>query len=66
MVNVLVAGMIGLTIAIILGVNVVMPTIKTACQSGWTGSETSLWNSAMGISVIVGLVVTAFISFGLA
>ena len=65
MANVLVAGMVGLVIAIILGVNVVMPTIKTACQTNWSTGEKSLWDNSMGIAVIVGLVVTAFVSFGL-
>jgi hypothetical protein len=64
MANIFVSAVVSLVIGIILVANVFMPTFHNANTTGWTSSETSLWN-VLGIAVIIGLVVGAFSMFGL-
>lgn len=51
--------MAGITVVILVVIvaNVVMPTLKNANQTGWTGSETNIW-ATLGIFVILGVLVT--------
>jgi len=50
---------VGLTIAIVLVVNVVMPTIASANTTGW-GTATIAIFGILGLSVIAGLILMVF------
>jgi hypothetical protein len=53
-------NVIGSAIAIVLLVtiitSVVMPTLKNAPTTGWTGQELAIWNT-LGVFVILGVLV---------
>ena len=50
---------VGLTIAIILVANVVMPTITGANKTGWDTGTTALW-SILGLGVVASLIMMIF------
>jgi len=60
-----IGALIGLVIGVIFVVNVVVPTLKNANTTGWTSTETSVFNNIPLLS-IVGLLVLAVGAFGLA
>jgi len=64
MANLFIAAIVSMVIGLILTANVFFPTYKTSNTTGWSTSETSLWN-VLGLAVIIGLVVGAFNMFGL-
>jgi hypothetical protein len=59
----LIAGIISVTIVIIVFSNVLMPTIKTTNTTSWSTSETSLWNT-VGLIAVVGIVFVMLSVFG--
>ena len=59
----LIAGIISVTIVVIVFANVLMPTIKATNVTGWSTSETSLWNT-VGLIAVVGLVFVMLQVFG--
>ena len=59
----LIAGIISVTIVVIVFSNVLMPTIHTTNVSGWSTSETSLWNT-VGLIAVVGIVFVMLQVFG--
>jgi len=60
-----IGALIGLVIGVIFVVNVVVPTLKNANTTGWSTTETSVYNNISLLS-IVGLLVLAVGAFGLA
>lgn len=60
----LVAGIVGITIGLILVVNVYIATVKDTNTSTFTSSEVALFN-ILGLAAIVGLLVLTFRTFGL-
>jgi hypothetical protein len=59
----LIAGIISITIVVIVFSNVLMPTINTTNTSGWSTSETSLWDT-VGLIAVVGIVFVMLQVFG--
>ena len=60
-----VAGIISLTLGVVLVVNLFMPTVKGANTSSWTAGEIAMWG-VVGLAAIIGIVYGAFNIFGLA
>lgn len=60
-----VAGIISLTLGVVLVVNLFMPTVKTANTDTWTAGEVAMWG-VVGLAAIIGIVYGAFNIFGLA
>jgi len=60
-----IGALIGLVIGVIFVVNVVVPTLKNANTTGWSTTETSVFDNISLLS-IVGLLVLAVGAFGLA
>ena len=65
MANPLVAGIIGITLGVIMLANVFMPVVKDANTSEFTSAELALW-AVLGLGGIIGLVYGVFAVFGLA
>lgn len=65
MANPLVAGIISITLGVIMLVNVFIPTVKGANTTGWTSGELALY-STLTIGGLIGLVYGVFAIFGLA
>ena len=59
-----VAGIISLTLGVIMVSAVYMPQVKGTNTSTFTTSETALW-SVVGLAGIIGIVYGAFSVFGL-
>ena len=59
----LIAGIISVTIVVIVFSNVLMPTIHGTNVTGWSTSETSLWNT-VGLIAVVGIVFVMLQVFG--
>jgi hypothetical protein len=59
----LIAGIISVTIVVIVFSNVLMPTIHDTNITGWSSSETSLWNT-VGLIAVVGIVFVMLQVFG--
>lgn len=57
-------GVISMTIAVIVTVNVLLFTIHNTSTSGWTSGETALWGTA-GLIVVAGLIYAFASLFGL-
>jgi hypothetical protein len=55
MANGIVAGIVGLTIGVIMMANVLMPTLKGVNTTEWTASETAMWSVA-GLGAVIGIV----------
>lgn len=60
-----VAGIISLTLGVVLVVNLFMPTVKGANTDTWTAGEVAMWG-VVGLAAIIGIVYGAFNIFGLA
>lgn len=60
-----ISGIIGLTIGIVIYANVFVTTVKGTNTSGWSTSETSMWNLLTLVGT-VGLVYAVLNVFGLA
>lgn len=65
MANPMVAGIIGLTLGVIMLANVFMPVVKGTNTTGYTTAELALW-AVLGLGGIIGLVYGTFAVFGLA
>lgn len=65
MANPLVAGIIGITLGVIMLANVFMPVVKDANTTNFTSAELALW-AVLGLGGIIGLVYGVFAVFGLA
>jgi hypothetical protein len=59
-----IGGIIGVTIGIIVLVNVFMTTVHNANTTGWTTSETSLFN-VLGLCGVVGALYAVLNVFGI-
>lgn len=59
----LIAGIISVTIVVIVFANVLMPTINNTNTTGWSTSETSLWDT-VGLIAVVGIVFVMLQVFG--
>jgi hypothetical protein len=59
----LIAGIISVTIVVIVFSNVLMPTIHDTNVTDWSSSETSLWNT-VGLIAVVGIVFVMLQVFG--
>lgn len=59
----LIAGIISITIVVIVFSNVLMPTINDTNTTGWSTSETSLWDT-VGLIAVVGIVFVMLQVFG--
>ena len=59
----LIAGIISVTIVVIVFSNVLMPTIHETNVTAWSTSETSLWNT-VGLIAVVGIVFVMLQVFG--
>jgi hypothetical protein len=59
----LIAGIISVTIVVIVFSNVLMPTINNTNTTGWSTSETSLWDT-VGLIAVVGIVFVMLQVFG--
>jgi TRAP-type mannitol/chloroaromatic compound transport system permease small subunit len=59
----LIAGIISITIVVIVFSNVLMPTINNTNTTGWSTSETSLWDT-VGLIAVVGIVFVMLQVFG--
>ena len=65
MANPLVAGIIGITLGVIMLANEFMPVVKDANTTNFTSAELALW-AVLGLGGIIGLVYGVFAVFGLA
>lgn len=59
----LIAGIISVTIVVIVFSNVLMPTIHDTNTTSWSTSEVSLWNT-VGLIAVVGIVFVMLQVFG--
>lgn len=60
----LVGGIIGLTLGVIVGTTVLIPTVKTVNTTGWTTSEITILGLAT-LGTLLGLGYAAFSIFGM-
>ena len=65
MANPFVVGIISLTIAVILVVNVLMPTLQASNTTGYSGAELAVFG-VVGLGALTGLAYSGFAIFGLA
>jgi len=63
--NPFVAGIIAITLGVIMLANVFIPTVKNTNTTTWSTSELALWN-VLTIGGIIGIVYGVFAVFGLA
>ena len=57
-------GVISMTIAVIITVNVLLFTVHNTSTTGWTAGEVALWGTA-GLIIIAGLIYSIASLFGL-
>lgn len=60
-----VAGIISLTLGVVLVANLFMPTVKGVNTDTWSAGEIAMW-AVVGLAAIIGIVYGAFNIFGLA
>lgn len=65
MANPFVAGIIAITLGVIMLANVFIPVVKGVNTTGWDAGETALW-AVLSLGGIIGLVYGVFAVFGLA
>jgi len=65
MANPFVAGIISITLGVIMLANVFVPTVKGVNTDAWAASEIALW-AVLTLGGIIGLVYGVFAVFGLA
>jgi hypothetical protein len=65
MANPFVAGIIAVTLGVIMLANVFIPTVKNTNTTGFTAGELALWGT-LTIGGIIGIVYGVFAVFGLA
>lgn len=65
MANPMIAGIIGITLGVIMLANVFIPTVKGVNTSTWTTGEIALWG-VLVLGGIIGIVYGTFAVFGLA
>lgn len=65
MANPMVAGIISITLGVIMLANVFIPTVKNTNTTGYTTGELALWG-VLTLGGIIGIVYGVFAVFGLA
>lgn len=65
MANPMIAGIISITLGVIMLANVFIPTVKGVNTSTWTTGEVALWG-VLVLGGIIGIVYGTFAVFGLA
>jgi hypothetical protein len=60
-----VAGIISLTLGVVLIANLFLPTVHDTNTSTWSPGEVAMW-SVVGLAAVIGIVYGAFNIFGLA
>lgn len=56
----LVLGFVGITIALLMTANVIMPTIYTANQTGWDAGSKAIWG-ILGIVAVASIIGVMFV-----
>ena len=59
----IIAGIVAVTVAVIMATSLLMPTLKGANQTSWSASEIALF-AVTGLAVIIGLLLLIFSAFG--